>query len=119
MQRDHPTYRAHHLSHPVLVPVSLHTPTQSSGAGAGKGASSTAASGSLARSGRLSPGRGKAGATSRKPVVQKLDAAQLEELKEAFSLFDGDNSGEPWPQFRQWARRGPTETRRLAERKAD
>jgi hypothetical protein len=41
----------------------------------------------MARSGRLTQAPG------RKPVVQKLDAEQLEELKEAFNLFDTDGNG--------------------------
>lgn len=42
-----------------------------------------------------SPGRGKsiAGGAVRRPAVQKLDAEQMEELKEAFNLFDTDGNG--------------------------
>lgn len=66
-----------------------HTPTpspfhiaQSSASASAKGAA-----GGMARSGRLTQAPG------RKPVVQKLDAEQLEELKEAFNLFDTDGNG--------------------------
>lgn len=62
------------------------------------GASSAGAGGSsLARTARgMGPAGGvglKGGAGARKPVAAKLDNEQLEELKEAFNLFDTDANG--------------------------
>ena len=55
--------------------------------------SSTMSTSARLTSGRgQSPGRGKSAPAARRPV-QKLDAEQMEELKEAFNLFDTDGNG--------------------------
>ena len=70
----------------------------SRGASLSLGASAAAGGGSsasaLSRTARLGPaGAGAKGGAGKKPAAAKLDTEQLEELKEAFNLFDTDSNG--------------------------
>jgi len=56
-------------------------------------AAAAARTGSPSRRAGGGGGGGGGGAGGRRPFSQKLDAEQLEELREAFNLFDTDNNG--------------------------
>jgi hypothetical protein len=62
----------------------------------GASSAATAGSSALSRTARLGPAgaAGAKGVGKGKPAVAKLDAEQLEELKEAFNLFDTDSNGQ-------------------------
>ncbi len=77
--------------HPHPHPSQSAKPSLGASASASAGAAGGGAS-SLARSARLGPA-GAAAKGAKKPAAKALDQEQLEELKEAFNLFDTDSNG--------------------------
>ncbi len=85
----------HQPPYPSTTPRHTHTPPRApqSSLGGSKLGAAGGGSSALARStARLGAGAAKGGA--RKPAAAALDTEQLEELKEAFNLFDTDSNGQ-------------------------